>query len=120
MTEFAVGDKVAAFTPMARGPAYGAYQSHSLSPANTVFPLGPNTRFEDAATLPLAVMTAAIGLFVRIGAPEPSADGTSNPDAAGKGVLIWGASSSVGAFAVQLAKRAGLYVWVGRPGIEPS
>ncbi|KAI9021869.1 chaperonin 10-like protein [Hyaloraphidium curvatum] len=107
---FKAGDKVAAFTYMARHNKYGAYQSHSLCPAHTVFPLGPKTSFEDAATLPLAAMTAAIGLFRRLGLPEPSADGVPSADAKGKGVLIWGASSSVGAFAVQLAKIAGLYV----------
>ncbi len=100
------------FMPEIRPNIYGAYQQYSISPANTVFPLGPKTKFEDAATLPLAVMTAVIGLFSRLQLPECSDDGTPSPEAKGKGVLIWGASSSVGAFAVQLAKLAGLYVYV--------
>lgn len=75
-----------------------------------MFPLASNTSFEDAATIPLAAMTAAIGLFVRMDLPEPHADGSANPAAKGKGVIVWGASSSVGAFAVQMAKKAGLYV----------
>ncbi|KXS20778.1 GroES-like protein [Gonapodya prolifera JEL478] len=108
--EFKKGDRVAGFTKMATSNAYGAYQTHSVCPASTTFPLGPNTSFEDAATLPLAAMTAAIGLFVRLKAVEPTVDGEPNPEAAGRGVVIWGASSSVGAFTVQLAKRAGYFV----------
>lgn len=95
---------------MATENRFGAYQTHSICPAWTTFPLGPKTSFEDAATIPLAAMTAAIGLFVRLKMVEPHADGSANPDAKGQGVLVWGASSSVGAFAVQLAKRAGYYV----------
>ncbi|KAJ3333396.1 hypothetical protein HDU93_008573 [Gonapodya sp. JEL0774] len=110
VTEFKRGDRVGAFTKMATSNAYGAYQTHSLSPSWTVFPLGSHTSFEDAATLPLAVMTAAIGLFVKLGLHEPLPDGSPNPKAKGQGVLVWGASSSVGAFAVQLAKKAGYYV----------
>lgn len=110
VTEFKKGDKVAGFTKMASGNQYGAYQTHSVCPAWTTFPLGPKTTFEDASTLPLAVMTAAIGLFVKLGLVEPAADGSANPEAKGKGVLVWAASSSVGAFTVQLAKKAGYYV----------
>ncbi|KAI9034528.1 chaperonin 10-like protein [Hyaloraphidium curvatum] len=110
VTEFKKGDKVAGFTKMASGNQYGAYQTLSVCPAWTTFPLGPKTTFEDAATLPLAAMTAAIGLFVKLGMVEPTADGKPNPEAKGKGVLVWAASSSVGAFTVQLAKLAGYYV----------
>lgn len=52
-------------------------------------------------------MTAVIGLFKRLGLPDPdSADIASPPTP----ILIWGASSTVGVYAVQLAKLAGLYV----------
>ena len=48
----------------------GAYMQYSIAPASTTFPIPDSTTFEDAATLPLAVMTAAIGLFKRLELPE--------------------------------------------------
>jgi NADPH:quinone reductase-like Zn-dependent oxidoreductase len=82
--------------------------------ASTTFPLGPKTSFEEAATLPLAAMTAALGLFVKLKIPEPDENGEEPRKAAAAAdrepILIWGASSSVGSFAVQLAKKAGLFV----------
>ena len=112
VSEFKRGDRVGGFTYMRNHDRYGAYQTHTVCPSWTTFPIGPKTSFEDAATIPLAAMTAAIGLFVRMDLPEPHPDGSANPKAKGHGVIVWGASSSVGAFAVQMAKMAGLYVWV--------
>ena len=61
------------------------------------------------ATLPLAVMTSALGLFVRIGLSTPPEDGSIAPDN-GQIVIVNGASSSIGSFGVQLAKHAGYKV----------
>ncbi|KAL1762802.1 chaperonin 10-like protein [Schizophyllum commune] len=107
---YKVGDPVAAFTKIrSRDNKYGAYQQYTVAPASVTFPIPDNTTFEEAATLPLAAMTAAIGLFVRLGIPAPETpEAVSN---AGKAIIINGAASSVGAFAVQLAKRAGLYIF---------
>lgn len=100
--------QVAAFTKMRQAdPRWGAYQEYSTAPLNTVFPLGPRTTFEEAATLPLAVGTAFTGLYRRLRIP-PFTD-TSKP-LAGEPVVIYGASSSVGSYAVQLAKLSGMYV----------
>ena len=64
-------------------------------------------------------MTAAIGLFKRLALPETSTgkytDHTTFPiliwhEGGNTTVIINGASSSVGAYAVQLAKRAGMFV----------
>ncbi|KAI5895254.1 GroES-like protein [Schizophyllum commune H4-8] len=116
VSEYEVGARVAAFTKMRTkwdkmGPEdnkYGAYQQYTVSPAHVTFPIPDNISFEEAATLPLAVMTAAIGLFVSLAVPAPGTpEAASN---AGKAIIVNGAASSVGAFAVQLAKRAGLYV----------
>ncbi|OCB90534.1 GroES-like protein [Sanghuangporus baumii] len=82
---------------------YGAYAQYTVAPAATTFPIPESTSFEEAATLPLAVGTAFIGLFKRLGIPEQSSGEQ-------KGIIINGASSSVGSYTVQLAKRAGLFV----------
>ncbi|KAI5122327.1 hypothetical protein M0805_002494 [Coniferiporia weirii] len=113
VTEYKAGDRVVAFTRMAtRQNKYGAYAQFSVAPVATTFPVPGSTSFEEAATLPLAVMTAAIGLFVVLGLPEPPAPGSASlftPDN-GQGIVVYGASSSVGAYVVQLAKRAGFFV----------
>ncbi|KAL1742216.1 chaperonin 10-like protein [Schizophyllum fasciatum] len=114
--EFAPGMRVGAFTKMGtRENKYGAYQQYTVAPASTTFPIGDSTSFEEAATLPLAVMTAALGLFVRLGASRPGEGEGEAAPATNYAILINGAATSVGAFAVQLAKRAGLFV-VGTAG----
>ncbi|KAF7973887.1 hypothetical protein HWV62_14018 [Athelia sp. TMB] len=99
------GDKVAAYTKMRTAQKYGGYAEFSVSPASTVIPLGPKVSFEEACTLPLAFMTAAIGLYKRLGLPPPE-DRPPNPIP----VIIYGASSVVGSYAVQLAKLSNLRV----------
>lgn len=116
---------------MATAQKYGAYAEYSVAPGKfkpilhgiksftsvrrifsawTTFPLGPKTSFEDAATLPLAFMTAAIALFIMLGLPEPNSNAPSTDQSASKTIVIWGGGSSVGSFAVQLAKKSGLFV----------
>ncbi|GAA6057442.1 hypothetical protein JCM3770_002466, partial [Rhodotorula araucariae] len=69
------------------------------------FHLGPNTSFDDAAALPLAYITAVIGLFKRLKLPEPGQEG----DRQGA-VLVYGGATTVGVYAIQLAKKAGFHV----------
>lgn len=115
VSSFKPGDKVAAFSKMRTADKYGAYAEYTVAPANTTFHLGPKTNLEDAVTLPLAYMTAAIGLFKRLELPTPDDKqaGKDITDEAKKAVLVWGASSTVGVFAVQLAK-------VGPWGVIPN
>lgn len=73
---------------------------HSIAPASTSFPLGPETQFEDAAAIPLAFLTAAIGLIrnLAIPVPEPSEDGGVPRIPAGEektAVLVYGAGGTV-------------------------
>ncbi|GJN89643.1 hypothetical protein Rhopal_002630-T1 [Rhodotorula paludigena] len=105
VTKFKKGDKVAAFTIMKTDDKYGAYAEYSVSPSNTAFKLGENTSFEDAAALPLAYGTAAVGLFKRLGYPEPGADGARDG-----ALLVYGGATTVGVYVIQLAKLAGLHV----------
>lgn len=54
-------------------------------------------------------MTAAVALFMRLGLPEPWT-GAAHPSTKPKGgLLIYGAASAVGAFAVQLAHHADIH-----------
>lgn len=103
--EFKPGDHVAAlhraFTP------YGSFAEYSLAPSNAAFKISEKTTFEEAAAVPLAAMIAGLALFRHLGFPAPW-DVTSETSASGP-LLIYGASGAVGAYAVQLAVKAGLH-----------
>ncbi|KAJ1030499.1 hypothetical protein NDA16_001408 [Ustilago loliicola] len=104
------GDRVIAFTRMASGDKYGAYQLYTVAPAWTTAKLAVNVSLEDGSTLPLAITTAFVGLFDKLSLPEPSSDGKPAAGADKITLLVWGASSSVGAYVTQLAKIAGFNI----------
>jgi NADPH:quinone reductase-like Zn-dependent oxidoreductase len=66
VSTFKVGDKAGSFTPMRTHDKYGAYQATTVTTEHTSFHIGKNTSFDQAAAFPLAVLTAAIGLFVNL------------------------------------------------------
>ena len=84
----AVGDEVF-------GSGHGAWAEYAVAPAGRVAPKPANASFEEAATVPVAGLTALQALRHH-GRLEP-----------GEKVLINGASGGVGTFAVQLAKAFG-------------
>jgi NADPH:quinone reductase-like Zn-dependent oxidoreductase len=61
--------------------------------------------FEDASVFPMAMATSAVGLFHELECPR---NGPAPPNEA---LLVWGAASSLGASAVQIARGNG---WAGR------
>jgi NADPH:quinone reductase-like Zn-dependent oxidoreductase len=73
-----------------------------------VSPIPDELSFEQAAVLPLALATAATGLFQQdhLGLPLP----TIHPPDRSETVLVWGGSTSVGSNAIQLARCAGYRV----------
>ncbi len=62
VSEFRVGDRVAAFHEMMT--PHGSYAEYAIAWAAHHLPHPAATSFEEAAALPLAAMTAAIGLYV--------------------------------------------------------
>jgi NADPH:quinone reductase-like Zn-dependent oxidoreductase len=58
---------------------------------------------ESVSTIPLAAITVALGLFHEMGLPLP-------PATSGASVPVWAGSTSVGQYAIQLAKAAGCFV----------
>ncbi|KFA70213.1 hypothetical protein S40285_04441 [Stachybotrys chlorohalonatus IBT 40285] len=114
VTEFKPGDRVAAFHEMTK--PHGSFAEYAIAHPHTTFHLPPTTSFEEAATIPLAAMTAVIGLYARLGLPEPWRKSHPNPDAA-NGVIIYGGATAVGGFALKLLKKVDfhpIYVVAGR------
>ncbi|KAF2962769.1 hypothetical protein GQX73_g10800 [Xylaria multiplex] len=100
------GQRVAGFVygTMAE-PLRGAYAEYLATGSSFVWAIPDSISFQDASTISLAFATAIQAMFQRLGLPEPS-----KPAKSAFPVLINGGTSSVGLYAVQLAKLAGLYV----------
>ncbi|CAF1626009.1 unnamed protein product, partial [Adineta ricciae] len=81
----------------------GAYSEYVVQEASLVFRYPSDMSPEAASTIPLASITAALCLFHEMNLPFP-------PATAQVPVLIWAGSTSVGQYAIQLAKAAGCYV----------
>ncbi|UPK92014.1 hypothetical protein LCI18_002949 [Fusarium solani-melongenae] len=100
---FHKGDRVAA---MHVGLAsFGSFAEYAIAPEHTVFPIPESIKCEEAATLPLAAYTAAVALFRTLEFPSP----WDRPATSSRPLIIYGASTAVGAFAIKLARAAGVH-----------
>ena len=112
VTRFKVGDRVlghAVGTDKGRNrAAEGAFQMYTVLLAHMASPIPSTLSYEQAAVLPLALSTAACGLFEKdqLALSYPSL----TPVSTGKTLIIWGGSTSVGCNAIQLAVAAGYEV----------
>ncbi|BGP12129.1 hypothetical protein JCM10213v2_000040 [Rhodosporidiobolus nylandii] len=90
---------------------HSAFQNYAVLHAVAISPIPDGLSFEEATVLPLAVSTAAAGLYQKsfLALPLPKSD-APNPEGKGKSLLVWGGSSSVGSAAIQLAVASGLRV----------
>ncbi|TAQ90543.1 hypothetical protein B7494_g1126 [Chlorociboria aeruginascens] len=116
ITEFKKGDRVAAFHEMFT--PHGSFAEYSIAWAHTTFHLPKKTTFEEGATIPLAAMTAALGLYLKLKLPEPW-HATTVPTP----LIIYGASGAVGAFAIKLAQISNIHPIIaiagkGQPYVE--
>jgi NADPH:quinone reductase-like Zn-dependent oxidoreductase len=106
---FKVGDAVSGFV---RGGAHdkdnAAFQEYVRSPVVNLWRKPAALSFEDAAAMNIPLHTAAHALYYRLGVPKPweTAPSTDVPRA----ILVWAGSTSVGHFAIALAKLAGVPV----------
>ncbi|KAL5525549.1 hypothetical protein ACEPAG_6885 [Sanghuangporus baumii] len=92
---------------------YGTFQQYTVAPAEITAKIPPNITFDEAATVSLCLVTAAASLYGHIYYPE----GATKYKAAweeggeglyrGKSILVIGGSTSVGQYAIQLAKLSG-------------
>lgn len=121
VVEFREGDRVAAFHQM-HTPG-GSYAEYALAWSHTTFHIPKKTSFEgicdslidqcfyfcshvlpEAATVPLAAMTAAFGLYQRLSLPLPW-----HPATEAIPLIVYGAVSAVGSFAIQMAVQSNIH-----------
>ncbi|RFU33815.1 hypothetical protein B7463_g2579, partial [Scytalidium lignicola] len=114
--EFAPGDRVAAFHPMLQ--PHGAYAEYAVAPMHTTFKLPDEISFEEAATLPLVLTTAALSLYCRQHLPPPWSPRSSNSPPIP--LIIYGASSSLGTFAIKLARASNIHPIIAIAGFSAS
>lgn len=100
------GQRVAGFVHGTwASPVRGSFAEYLVTEFDVVYAIPDGISDEDASTIPLAFGTAVQALIQRLGLPEPS-----KPARSPFPVLINGGTSSVGKYAVQLCKAAGLTV----------
>lgn len=86
-------------------PLRGAYAEYLVIESTLVFPIADAMSYQDAAVVPLAFATAVQAMYQRLQLPEPS-----KPAKSAFPFLVNGGTSSVGQYAIQLAKLSGLFV----------
>ncbi|KAF0325747.1 zinc-binding oxidoreductase [Colletotrichum asianum] len=104
VTKFANGSEIAGFIWGGEIPGLGAYSTHTIADERLSFQIPENISAAEASTVPLAANTAWLALFSSdcLGLPPNSSNEAP--------VLIWGGSSIVGYFTIQLAKLHGYKV----------
>ena len=104
---FKKGDRVTGFAAViaTNNSDGGAFQQYTILRENCAAKIPDNLSFEEGATLPMAVATAGVGIWLKMGMAKPSEDKQSG------GFLVWGAASSVGSAVVQMAALLGFTVF---------
>ena len=97
---FSIGDRVAAYH--LPGSPFGTYAEYCIVEAWATWHLPDHMDMAEAATFPMASMTAAVALWRELGIPHPWARDQR------EGIIIYGAGSAVGLFGVKLAKLSGM------------
>lgn len=99
---FKKGDRVAAFHEMMTSA--GSYAEYAIAWAHTTFHIPEKTSFEEAASIPLAAMTSALGLYQSLSLPVPW-----HPAKEPLPLVVYGGASAVGAFAIKLARLSNIH-----------
>ncbi|KAJ7435465.1 GroES-like protein [Mycena galericulata] len=101
---YAKGDKVFAAGDWRNEMA--AYQEYAVIPSDLLAKIPPNIDYAQASTIPVGYFTAAVGLLASAGAGlNPTNDPAVN--FAGQPAFVFGGSSCVGQFAIQVLRALG-------------
>ena len=103
---FQKGDRVAGFAGYLASSDIdqGGFQEYTLVKSWAATKIPDGVSYEEGAILPLSIATAGVGIFSDLQVPRPGGKRETG------GFLVWGASSSVGSAAVQIATILGFSV----------
>ncbi|KAL9619881.1 MAG: hypothetical protein Q9160_005528 [Pyrenula sp. 1 TL-2023] len=104
VTSFKAGDEV--FSLAGMEPKAGAFQEIYTVPEHQVAKKPSNLSFEEATSLPICYLTAAASIVLGLKIPLPSIGKPDPITPPPSSILVLGASSAVGAIAVQLLRLA--------------
>ncbi|KAF5254422.1 hypothetical protein FANTH_680 [Fusarium anthophilum] len=105
VTKLEVGDRVAALVWGGEIKGLGAYSTLCIADERIAFKIPGNVEYREACAVPLAMNTAYLALF-----SETALNLPRNNFESGNPLLVWGGSSIVGYFAIQLARMHGYSV----------
>lgn len=102
---YKVGDRIGGVVHGGASAVKGSFAEHLVTKPGATFRIPDSMSFEEASAFGVSSGTAAIALFQHLGLQSPE-----KPYAPGTGpkLLIWGAGSFAGIFAIQLAKASGI------------
>jgi len=105
---FKKGDRVCGFTHGGNSvqPEDGCFGEYALVKGDTSMHIPDYMSFEDAATMPVAIITVGQGMYQQMKLPWPG-KGSGN----GQSLLVYGGSSGTGMMAIQYAKLSGFEVY---------
>ncbi|KAK3640156.1 hypothetical protein LTR56_005568 [Elasticomyces elasticus] len=108
VTRFKPGDRVIGYCLglIYGGSKHGAFQNYTTIRERAAVKLPDSIALSRGVVLPMAVFTSTVGLFEHLQLGLPNLTRHDN----GETIVIWGASSSVGSIAIQLAHAAGYEV----------
>ena len=101
-----IGERVAAFIHGGIR-SNGGFSEYVVADAKLVIPIPDTWSFEDAAQISVASLTACQCLYQSLAFPMPP---NQPKDASSTHLLVWGGSSSVGQFVIQLARLSGVRI----------
>lgn len=101
VTGWNIGDEVCAVTKHA-----GAYAEYATTPADFLLKKPDNLSFEEAASLPVGLLTGWYNIFMKGGLKE------------GQKILVQGGTSGMGVLAIQMAKAMGADVFATAGGAD--
>jgi NADPH2:quinone reductase len=121
--DYVKGDRVAGYHVVPQ--PHGAFAEYAIVQEHTTFRLPPEVSFEEVrlkdyqcfdtgtngiikgATIPLAALTSAFGLFYALGLPAIWANNALESHQ--RALIVYGSSSALGAYAIKLARAANIH-----------